>query len=86
MGRLKGVLGKALSAVAVIGVAAVGVAAVFTVGSVISRRKESGVSSPESRVQAKNENQPAAVTRESQEPANDHDELAGAGPDPSRFV
>jgi len=48
MGKLKGVLGKALSAVAVIGVAAVGVAAVITVGSLIGRKGKSGVTSSDS--------------------------------------
>ena len=41
---LKRLLGKALSAAAVIGVAAVGVAAVVTVGSIIGRKRKPGMS------------------------------------------
>jgi hypothetical protein len=50
VGKLKGVLGKTISAIAVIGVAAVGVAAVFTVGSVITRKRRSGAECSESAV------------------------------------
>jgi len=47
VGKLKSLLGKTLSAVAVVGVAAVGVAAVLTIGSVISRKKTSEATTPE---------------------------------------
>src|SRR5262245_1438876 len=47
LGKVKGLLSKTLSAVAVVGVAAVGVEAVLTIGSVISRKKSSRASTPE---------------------------------------
>jgi hypothetical protein len=63
MGKLKGLLAKTVSAVALIGVAAVGVAAVLTVGSMISRKKESGVSSSESGVSDDDETNAGAEIR-----------------------
>lgn len=70
LGKLKRALGKTLSAVAVIGVAAVGVAAVLTVGSVIARKKESGLSSPESEVSDSSQTDMGVVSNESQAPGD----------------
>jgi hypothetical protein len=67
-------LGKTLSAVAVIGVAAVGVAAVLTIGSVVIRRKESGVSSSDSGVSDSDETDMGVRGHESQAP----DDLNGS--------